>query len=291
VVLIDDADARQALAQAEADLIDARNRYHESSATGGALGAQLGARQADSGKARAQLAAAEAELRKASIDLQRRRGLAGSGAVSGQELTDASRAYAAANANVAAGRAAVSQAGAARRSAQAELAANQAKLGGPTSADNPEVAAARAKVEQARLALARTQIRAPIGGIVARRQVQVGQQIAVGAPIMIIVPLDKLYVDANFKEGQLRKVRPGQPVELTSDLYGDDVVYHGRVVGFGGGTGSAFALIPAQNATGNWIKVVQRLPVRIKLDPRELRAHPLRVGLSMEAEVDVSNAD
>jgi membrane fusion protein (multidrug efflux system) len=106
---------------------------------------------------------------------------------------------------------------------------------------------------------------------------------------MTIVPVGSVYVDANFKEGQLEKVRPGQPVELTSDLYGDDVVFHGRVAGFSGGTGSAFALIPAQNATGNWIKVVQRLPVRIQLDPRELARHPLRVGLSMEAKIDVAH--
>jgi membrane fusion protein (multidrug efflux system) len=105
---------------------------------------------------------------------------------------------------------------------------------------------------------------------------------------MTIVPVGSVYVDANFKEGQLNHVRPGQPVELTSDLYGSDVTYHGRVVGFSGGTGSAFALIPAQNATGNWIKVVQRLPVRVQLDPKELAAHPLRVGLSMEAKIDIS---
>lgn len=291
LVVLDDADARQALAQAQADLVDARNRYGETSATGGSLAAKVGEREADIVKARAQLVSAEADLRKAATDLERRRSLTGSGAVSGQELTDAARAYATASADVVAARAALNQAGAARRSAQAELVANQARLGGPSAADNPQVVAAQAKVEQARLALARTQIRAPIGGVVSRRQVQVGQQLTAGTSIMIIVPVDKMYVDANFKEGQLRKVRTGQPVKLTSDLYGNGVVYHGRVAGFGGGTGSAFALIPAQNATGNWIKVVQRLPVRITLDPRELKAHPLRVGLSMDAEVDVSGAD
>jgi membrane fusion protein, multidrug efflux system len=129
-------------------------------------------------------------------------------------------------------------------------------------------------------------IRAPIAGVVTHRQVQVGQRVAPGAPIMILVPIASAFVDANFKEDQLAKVRPGQPVELHSDFYGGDVTFHGRVVGFAGGTGSAFALIPAQNATGNWIKVVQRLPVRIALDPKELREHPLRVGLSMEATVD-----
>jgi membrane fusion protein (multidrug efflux system) len=116
----------------------------------------------------------------------------------------------------------------------------------------------------------------------------VGQRVAAGTSFMTIVPVGSVYVDANFKEGQLERVRPGQPVELTSDLYGSGVKFHGRVVGFAGGTGSAFALIPAQNATGNWIKVVQRLPVRVQLDPKELDARPLRVGLSMEATIDVS---
>jgi membrane fusion protein (multidrug efflux system) len=131
-------------------------------------------------------------------------------------------------------------------------------------------------------------IRAPIDGVVTNRQVQVGQRIAAGSAVMTIVPLNSVYVEANFKEGQLKRVMPGQEVELISDLYGDEVVYHGKVAGFAGGTGSAFALIPAQNATGNWIKVVQRLPVRITLHPRELARHPLRVGLSMEVKIDVS---
>ena len=147
---------------------------------------------------------------------------------------------------------------------------------------------AQAHVEQAQLDLERTVIRAPVDGVVTRRNIQVGQRVAPGTSMMMIVPLNDLYVDANFKESQLKKVRPGQAVTLTSDLYGDDVEYHGKVMGFSGGTGSAFALIPAQNATGNWIKVVQRLPVRIALDPKELAEHPLRVGLSMEAKVDLS---
>ena len=153
----------------------------------------------------------------------------------------------------------------------------------------PEVLTARARLEQAQLDLSRAVVRSPIDGVVAQRRVQVGQRLAAGTTAMTVVPLDRLYVDANYKEGQLTRVRAGQPVTLTSDLYGDDVVYHGRVVGFSGGTGSAFALIPAQNATGNWIKVVQRLPVRIALDGRELRTHPLRVGLSMEADVHLAD--
>jgi membrane fusion protein (multidrug efflux system) len=131
-------------------------------------------------------------------------------------------------------------------------------------------------------------IRAPIDGVITRRNVQIGQRVAPGTALMLIVPIGQLYVDANFKEGQLDRVKVGQQVTLTSDLYGGDVEYHGKVVGLSGGTGSSFALIPAQNATGNWIKVVQRLPVRVALDPKELQAHPLRVGLSMDAEIDVS---
>ena len=123
--------------------------------------------------------------------------------------------------------------------------------------------------------------------MIAQRNVQVGQRVAAGTPIMTVVPLNSMYVDANFKEGQLKKVRVGQPARLTADLYGNSVVYHGTVIGLAGGTGSAFAIIPAQNATGNWIKVVQRLPVRIMLDPAELKEHPLRVGLSTDVTIDV----
>ena len=153
---------------------------------------------------------------------------------------------------------------------------------------NPEVAVERAKVAQAELNLERTRITAPIDGVIAKYSVQVGQQVQPGQTLMTIVPIEAVYVNANYKEAQLRNVRLGQPAVLTSDLYGGSVKYHGKVVGIGGGTGAAFALIPAQNATGNWIKVVQRLPVRIALDPAELRAHPLRVGLSMNADINVA---
>jgi membrane fusion protein (multidrug efflux system) len=151
-----------------------------------------------------------------------------------------------------------------------------------------KVAAARARLAQARLTLERTVIRSPVTGVVTGRKVQVGQRIQPGANLMTVVPSQDAYVDANFKEGQLTRVRPGQPVELESDLYGGKVKFHGRVVGLSGGTGSAFALIPAQNATGNWIKVVQRVPVRIRLNPEELQAHPLRVGLSMTAKIHLT---
>jgi len=150
------------------------------------------------------------------------------------------------------------------------------------------VIAAQARVDAAKLALSRTMIRAPISGVVAKKAVELGQQVAVGQTLMAIVPVYAAYVDANFKEAQLSRVRIGQPVTLTSDLYGGGVKFHGRVKGLSGGTGSAFSLIPAQNATGNWIKIVQRLPVRITLDPQELIEHPLRVGLSMKASIDIA---
>jgi membrane fusion protein (multidrug efflux system) len=288
---IDDSDARLALAKAEADYLKARKLFGQTSATSGSLAAQIGARDADIGQAQAQVASASANLEKARIDLRRRSELAAFGAVSGEELTIAKNAYSTAQAGLAQARAAVAQASATRGAARESWSANQALIAGTTVDTNPDVAAAKARLDQARLDLERTVIRAPIDGVVTNRQVQVGQRISAGAAVMTIVPVNNAYVDANFKEGQLARVRPGQKVELKSDLYGGDVVYHGRVVGFSGGTGSAFALIPAQNATGNWIKVVQRVPVRIALDPRELVSHPLRVGLSMEAEIDVSGAE
>jgi len=288
LVRLDDTDARIALAKVEAEWQRVRRQYGQVIANGDALSAQVRAGDAEVGRARAQLDIATAAFAKAKIDLDRRQQLADSGAVSGEELTIVRNAYAAAQGNLAQARAGLAQANAARASAEGSHAANDALVAGTTIDSNPDVAAAKAKLDQARLDLARTVIRAPIDGVVTNRQVQIGQRVAPGNPVMTIVPVRTVYVDANFKEGQLGRVRPGQPVELTSDLYGSNVVYHGKVTGFSGGTGSAFSLIPAQNATGNWIKVVQRLPVRVTLDPRELAANPLRVGLSMEASVDIS---
>ncbi len=288
LVVLDDNDARLALAKAEAEYLKARRQFAQTAATSGSLAAQANARDADIGQAQAQLSAAQSNFDKARIDLSRRQELASSGTVSGEELTIAKNAYSTAQSNLALARAAVATASATSGAARKSWAANEALIAGSTIDTSPEVAAAKAKLDQARLDLQRTVIRAPIDGVVTNRQVQVGQRISAGSPVMTIVPVNSVYVDANFKEGQLAKVRPGQRVELISDLYGDEVVYHGRVAGFSGGTGSAFALIPAQNATGNWIKVVQRLPVRVQLDPKELAAHPLRVGLSMEAKIDVS---
>jgi len=274
--------------KAQAEYQKARRGFSQTAANSGSLSAQVSARDADIGQARAQLASAQASLGKARIDLARRTELAESGAVSGEELTNAKNAYSTAQANLALAQAAVAQTSATSSAARESLAANQALIAGSTIDTSPEVASAKAKLDQALLDLQRTVILAPIDGVITNRQVQVGQRIAAGSPVMTIVPIGSVYVDANFKEGQLTRVRAGQPVELVSDIYGSKVTYHGRVTGFSGGTGSAFSLIPAQNATGNWIKVVQRLPVRIQLDPRELAAHPLRVGLSMEAKIDVS---
>ena len=290
LVRIDDADARIALARSEADLLAAQRRFRQTSATGQALAARVTARAADITSAQAGLAVAQANFDRAKVDYDRRRQLAATGAVSGDELTSATNAYATARANLLLARAQIDQANSTRGAASGEAAANEALVSGSTVETSPDVVAARAQRDQARLDLSRTVIRAPVSGVVTRRQVQVGQRVAAGNMLMTIVPVDRLYVDANFKEGQLAKVRAGQRVTLESDLYGGSVLYHGRVIGLSGGTGAAFALIPAQNATGNWIKVVQRLPVRIALDPAELRAHPLRVGLSMDVSIDVSGS-
>ncbi|ANI77420.1 EmrA/EmrK family multidrug efflux transporter periplasmic adaptor subunit [Sphingobium sp. EP60837] len=288
LVRLDPTNARIAIAQAEADLAEARRRFRQTAATSTSLAAQVDARGAAIAQANAQLAAAQADYDKARIDLQRREALAPQGAVSGDEVTSARKAFASARAGLAQARAGVATAKATQGAAEGELAANDALVRGSTIETDPAVLAAKAKLENARLDLDRTVIRAPIDGVVTRRQVQVGQRVAQGNPIMSIVPLAQVYVDANFKERQLRRVRIGMPATVVADIYGGDVVYHGKVIGFSGGTGSSMALIPAQNATGNWIKVVQRLPVRIALDPKELAAHPLRVGLSTEVEIDLS---
>jgi membrane fusion protein, multidrug efflux system len=289
LVRLDDTDARIAVARAEANLASAIRKVQGLHAMDSGLDAQIAARAADEARAQAQIASAQADVEKARIDLQRRQELASSGAVSGDELTTARNAYNTAAANLRSAQATRAQAAATRNAAVGDRNANRALIADSTVDNNPEVLAARAALAQARVDLERTILRAPIDGVVSRRQVQVGQRVQPGAMLMVVVPLHAAYVDANFKEVELKKVKPGQAVELTSDLYGEDVVFHGKVAGFSGGTGAAFALVPAQNATGNWIKVVQRLPVRVTLDPKELDLHPLRVGLSMSVDVDVSN--
>ncbi len=256
---LDPADARVAVAQAGAQLAQTVREVRT-----------LYAAQAQAG---ANLAQRQAELARAEDDLQRRRNLAGTGAVSGEELRHAE--------------AAVSSQRAALQVAREQLASGQALTFGVAVREHPNVLRAAARLREVLLSLQRTALIAPVAGQVARRSVQVGQRINAGVPLMAIVPLDQLWVDANFKESQLRRMQIGQPVVLTADVYGSEVKYHGKVAGFAAGTGGAFALLPAQNATGNWIKVVQRLPVRIELDAQELAEHPLRIGLSMHVEVDL----
>lgn len=291
LVRIDSTDADLALAQAEAELSRALRRVKGYVANDGGLKAQITAREADEKHAAARVTAARADLERATVDLQRRQALAGSGSVSGEELTAAQNAFAAAQAQLAAAQAAQAQAAANREAAKGALRVNATLIEGTTAEDNPEVLLAMARRDQARVDVQRTTVRAPIAGVVTKRNVQIGQRVPAGQPLMTVVPVQQMYVDANFKENQLGKVRTGQQVTLTSDLYGSDVTYRGTVVGFAGGSGAAFAAIPAQNATGNWIKVVQRLPVRIALQPQELAQHPLRVGLSMHASIDTRTGD
>lgn len=291
LVKIDQTDAKLALAQAEADLGRAIRRVKGFVARDGSLKAQIEARDADVTRATAQLKSAEADFERADIDLKRREALSASGSVSGDEITHARNAFSTAKANLAAARAAIAQAKANLGTAVSAREANAVLITGTTIETNPEVALARARRDQAAVDLARTVIRSPVDGIVAKRQVEVGQRVQAGMPLLTVVPVHEMHVDANFKEVQLRKVRVGQPAQIHADIYGSSVTYHGVVEGFSGGSGSAFSAIPAQNATGNWIKVVQRLPVRIKLDPAELSRHPIKVGLSMDVVIDTRNLD
>jgi membrane fusion protein (multidrug efflux system) len=288
LVILDDADARIAVASAKAALDQAQRQVKGYFANDAALAGQVAGKDADIAQANAQVAGAEADLTRAKTDLSRRQALATSGAVSGDELTNAQNRFASAQAALAAAKAMRTAAVAARGTAEGSRGVNSARIAGVPLADNPDVLAARARLDAAELALSRTVISAPVDGVVTKKAIEVGQQVQVGQQMMVIVPTAQAYVDANFKEVQLEKVAIGQPVTLTSDYYGGGIKFHGRVKGFSGGTGSAFSLIPAQNASGNWIKIVQRLPVRITLDPRDLRDHPLRVGLSMTAVIDVS---
>jgi len=262
LVRLDATDAEIALQEAEQQLARTVRQIRTVFATRDQLRAVAGQRRSD--------------LARAQSDFDRRRDLAASGAVSGEELGHARDALKAARDALIA--------------AEKNLAASSALVGHTGVADNPEVRAAATQVELAWLALARTSVRAPLTGYVARRTVQLGERISPGAPLMAIVPLGRLWLEANFREVQLRHMRIGQPATVVADLYGGHVTFHGRVVGLGMGTGSAFALLPAQNATGNWIKVVQRVPVRIALDGSELTAHPLRIGLSTVVTIEVRDA-
>jgi len=263
LVQLNDVDARLALDRAEAAL--ARSAR------------QVRSQLAGVGQLRATVVQRESDLARTESDLARRRQLADTGAVSGEDIRHADDAVGAARA--------------ALNAARQQVDAARALVDGTTLEQHPDVLSSIAGVRDASLGLARTTLAAPVGGIVARRNVQIGQRVAQGAPLMAIVPLDQMWVTANLKETQLKDVRIGQAVAVTSDVYGADVVFHGRVTGQEAGTGSAFAAVPAQNATGNWIKVVQRVPVRIALDAQELARHPLRLGLSMKVAIDTSRAD
>jgi len=258
LVRFDKADARIALDDAESKLAKTVREVRNLKATSGQFAATVELRRAD--------------LARAQDDLARREKIIGSGAVSAEDVQHARDAVKTAQADLAA--------------AEQQLAATRALVDNTTVADHPDVRNAAAQVRDAYLDYARTELPAPVSGFVAKRSVQVGQHVTPGTMLMAVVPLEQVWVDANFKEGQLANVRVGQPAALTADLYGGRVEYHGTVAGFGAGTGSAFALLPAQNATGNWIKVVQRVPVRIKFDPKELAEHPLQIGLSMQVKVD-----
>ncbi|MGF7135366.1 membrane fusion protein (multidrug efflux system) [Paraburkholderia sp. EB58] len=258
VVTLDPADSRIALLNAEAAL--------------GQTVRQVSTLYVNNDYYAANVAQREADLARVRDDLKRRLAVASTGAVSAEDVSHAQETVAAAEAAL----------DAARQQAQS----NHALTDRTSVEQHPDVQAAAAKVRDAYLEYARNTLPAPVTGYVAQRSVQVGERVGPGTPLMSIVPLDGVWVDANFKEVQLRRMRIGQPVTMTADVYGSSVKYHGRVIGFSAGTGSAFATLPAQNATGNWIKIVQRLPVRIALDPKELEAHPLRIGLSMDVDAD-----
>ncbi len=257
LVQLDPNDAKVAYEQAVANLASTVRQVR-------GLYSAVDAGQAD-------LAARHVAVKQARADVKRRKGLVASGAVSAEELAHARDMLAAAEA--------------ALSSSSGQLSRNRALVDATTVTDQPQVQAAAAQLRQAYLNLQRAAIVAPVSGYVAKRNVQLGQRVQPGTALMTIVPLEQVWVDANFKETQLHKMRIGQPVELHSDLYGKDVKYDGKIVSLGLGTGSAFALLPAQNASGNWIKIVQRVPVRIELDPKQVAEHPLRLGLSMSVDV------
>jgi membrane fusion protein (multidrug efflux system) len=225
--------------------------------------------------ARAEVTQANADLARARNDLARRQQAAAQGAVSGEEVSHAADT--------------VKTATAALTLAKSKLAQAQTQVQGADVHSNPAVLAAIANYRRAAIRRSHMHIVAPVDGTIAQRSVQIGQQIAAGTPLMAVVPLHRVWIDANFRETQLADLRIGQPATITTDTYGGDVVYHGHVIGLGAGSGNAFALLPPQNASGNWIKIVQRVPVRIALEGKELDAHPLRIGLSVNVDVDTSD--
>ncbi|WP_416045159.1 multidrug efflux MFS transporter periplasmic adaptor subunit EmrA [Edwardsiella ictaluri] len=261
LVTLDKTDAQQAYERAKTALANSVRQTHQ---------LMVNAKQYQ-----ANIAVSQVALSKASNDYQRRLALSRSGAIGREELQHAQDA--------------MESARAALDVAIQQYNANQALILNTPLEKQPVVLQAAAQVRDAWLALERTQIRSPVTGYVSQRSVQVGAQISPNTPLMAIVPASQMWVDANFKETQLANMRIGQPATVVSDMYGDGVVFKGKVAGLDMGTGSAFSLLPAQNATGNWIKVVQRLPVRIELDPQQLAQYPLRIGLSTLVTVDTAD--
>ena len=257
---LDPATGDVGLASAEADLGSAVRLFRSNNAS--------------VDEASAEIATAQADLSKARNDYSRRKGAAADGAVSGEELSHAADA--------------VTTAQAALTLAEAKRAQQASAVQGTSVYDNPQVLAATAMVRRAAISRAYMNITAPVSGVVAQRTVQLGQRVAPGTPLMAVVPLDSLWVDANFRETQLQHLRVGQPATIKADVYGGAVTFHGKLLGLGAGSGNAFSLLPPQNASGNWIKIVQRVPVRIALDPKELDRNPLRIGLSVNVTVDTS---
>jgi membrane fusion protein (multidrug efflux system) len=257
----------------ELDPSDARVAYEQAVANLAATVRQVRGLYSSVDSAQADIAARQVAVAQARADVQRRSGLVASGAVSPEELAHA--------------RAQLQAAEAALSASRGQLSRNRALVDATTVADQPQVRAAAAQLRQAYLNLQRAAIVAPVSGFVSKRSVQLGQRVQPGMAMLAIIPLEQVWVEANFKETQLHDMRLGQPVELTADVYGNDVVFDGKLVSLGLGTGSAFSLLPAQNASGNWIKIVQRIPVRIELDPKQVAAHPLRLGMSMSVDVTV----
>jgi membrane fusion protein (multidrug efflux system) len=274
LVKLDPTDARLALERAQAQLAQTVREVRTMYSTNGTLSANIHLREAE-------VARMQSDLARANEDVNRRQPLVATGAVAGEEMKHAETTLAAAKSGLAGAQSALA-------AAQEQAATNKVLTEGTSVENHPNVQRAAGAVREAFLAVQRSELPAPVSGQVARRTVQVGQRIQAGAPLMSIIPLDQVWVEANFKEVQLRKMRIGQPVKMHADIYGEKVEFDGHIVGLGAGTGAAFALLPAQNATGNWIKVVQRVPVRVELDARQIAEHPLRVGLSIEATVDVA---
>jgi membrane fusion protein, multidrug efflux system len=286
LVQLDRTDADADLKQTEAALGDAVRSVRELYANESVARTTLAMRRAEIAHARADVDRAKADEARLAAEYERRKQLFAKGFISDENVQNAKSTLEAASAQRAAAESAVAQARAGLSQAQSQLQSKQVLVDAIDVEQHPRVLEAAARVREAYLALARTTVVAPVTGYVAKRNVQLGQRVSSASALMSIIPADQLWVDANFKESQLADVRIGQPVELTADLYGSRVVYKGKVVGLSSGTGAAFALLPPQNATGNWIKIVQRVPVRVALDPAELLAHPLRIGLSMQVRVD-----